>query len=104
MYGKVAENDGQERFEWKHSYSRAYQQTGNYSPEGPFMSFEHYNVEVRDRVKCISGIEGRTAQTSTDILNIKRLACLINGVLTLDQRCRQWSNIKSALGQCYVPM
>ena len=23
------------------------------------MSFEHYNVEVRDRVKCISGIEGR---------------------------------------------
>ena len=23
------------------------------------MSFEHYNVEVRDRVKCISGVEGR---------------------------------------------
>ena len=58
MYGKVSEYDGFNRFEWKHSYSQVYQPQGRYTPEGIFMSFEHYNVEVRDRVKCISGIEG----------------------------------------------
>lgn len=29
-----------------------------YHPDGVFMSFQSYNVEVRDRVKCISGVEG----------------------------------------------
>ncbi|ELT98477.1 hypothetical protein CAPTEDRAFT_225290 [Capitella teleta] len=58
VYGKLVQYDGFERFEWKHSYSRVYEPQGKYSPEGIFMSFEHYNVEFRDRVKCISGIEG----------------------------------------------
>ena len=49
------------RFEWKHSYSRVYEPKGKYTPDGIFMSFEHYNVEVRDRVKCISGMEGESA-------------------------------------------
>ena len=59
VYGKIQEYDGVERFEWKHSYSRIYRPADKYTPQGIFMSFEHYNVEVRDRVKCISGIEGR---------------------------------------------
>ena len=58
VYGKVVEADGLERFEWKHSFSRVYPPQGTYTPDGIFMSFEHYNVEFRDRVKCISGIEG----------------------------------------------
>ena len=58
MYGKVVEDNGAERFDWKHSYSKIYPQQEKYTPEGVFMSFEHYNVEVRDRVKCISGSEG----------------------------------------------
>lgn len=34
-----------------------------YDPRGTFTTFENYNVEVRDRVKCISGIEGVPVST-----------------------------------------
>ncbi|XP_039651115.1 D-glucuronyl C5-epimerase B isoform X2 [Perca fluviatilis] len=58
VYGKVAQYDGYDRFEFQHSYSKVYAQREPYHPNGVFMSFEGYNVEVRDRVKCISGMEG----------------------------------------------
>ncbi|XP_018110715.1 D-glucuronyl C5-epimerase isoform X2 [Xenopus laevis] len=58
VYGKIAQYDGFERFEFSHSYSKVYAQRGPYHSDGVFMSFEGYNVEVRDRVKCISGVEG----------------------------------------------
>ncbi|XP_077998489.1 D-glucuronyl C5-epimerase-like [Glandiceps talaboti] len=58
VYGKIAEYDGYERFEWQHSYSKVYYPKDGYKPDGVFMSFDHYNVELRDRVKCISGVEG----------------------------------------------
>ncbi|KAM8974691.1 D-glucuronyl C5-epimerase isoform 2-T2 [Pelodytes ibericus] len=58
VYGKITPYDGFERFEFSHSYSKVYAQRGPYHPDGVFMSFEGYNVEVRDRVKCISGVEG----------------------------------------------
>lgn len=31
---------------------------GKYDPRGVFMYFENYNVEVRERVKCVSGSDG----------------------------------------------
>lgn len=69
VYGKVVQYDGYDRFEFQHSYSKVYAQREPYHPEGVFMSFEGYNVEVRDRVKCISGVEGKeiliTWSTST---------------------------------------
>lgn len=58
VYGKLAVIDGVERFEWSHSYSRIYQPKGKYDPRGVFMHFENYNVEGRDRVKCVSAIDG----------------------------------------------
>ncbi|XP_038623301.1 D-glucuronyl C5-epimerase isoform X2 [Tachyglossus aculeatus] len=58
VYGRIAQYDGYERFEFSHSYSKVYAQRAPYHPDGVFMSFEGYNVEVRDRVKCISGVEG----------------------------------------------
>lgn len=58
VYGKVVQYDGYDRFEFSHSYSKVYAQREPYHPSGVFMSFEGYNVEVRDRVKCISGVEG----------------------------------------------
>ncbi|XP_064336852.1 D-glucuronyl C5-epimerase isoform X2 [Camelus dromedarius] len=58
VYGKVVQYDGYDRFEFSHSYSKVYTQRAPYHPDGVFMSFEGYNVEVRDRVKCISGVEG----------------------------------------------
>ncbi|XP_057185938.1 glucuronic acid epimerase a [Triplophysa rosa] len=58
VYGHLVQYDGMERFEFSHSYSRVYAQREPYHPDGVFMSFEGYNVEVRDRVKCISGMEG----------------------------------------------
>jgi len=45
-------------FYWQHSYSRVFPQPLSYSPSNEFMSFERYNVEGRDRVKCISAAEG----------------------------------------------
>uniref|UniRef100_A0A8C5UAV0 heparosan-N-sulfate-glucuronate 5-epimerase n=1 Tax=Malurus cyaneus samueli TaxID=2593467 RepID=A0A8C5UAV0_9PASS len=58
VYGRIAQSDGSERFEFSHSYSKVYAQRAPYRPDGVFMSFEGYNVELRDRVKCISGVEG----------------------------------------------
>ena len=57
VYGKLAEYDGYDRFEWQHSNARMYTQDA-YKADGVFMSFNHYNVEARDRVKFISGVEG----------------------------------------------
>ncbi|XP_071049996.1 D-glucuronyl C5-epimerase B isoform X2 [Onthophagus taurus] len=58
VYGKLTSNDDKSRFEWSHSYSKIYQPKGRYDPRGVFMHFENYNVEIRERVKCVSGIEG----------------------------------------------
>lgn len=63
IYGRLTSSDGLERFEWSHSYSKIYHPKGRYDPRGVFMYFENYNVEVRDRVKCISGIEGVPVST-----------------------------------------
>ena len=52
-------SDDNEVFYWQHSYSRVFIPESSYSPTDGFMSFEHYNVEIRDRVKCISAAEGR---------------------------------------------
>ncbi|XP_035738602.1 D-glucuronyl C5-epimerase B-like isoform X1 [Vespa mandarinia] len=58
IYGKLATYDGLERFEWLHSYSKIVTPKGKYDPRGVFMTFENYNVEVRERVKCVSGSDG----------------------------------------------
>ncbi|RVE43320.1 hypothetical protein evm_012024 [Chilo suppressalis] len=58
IYGKITTSSGVEKFEWSHSYSKIYHPKKKYDPRGTFTTFENYNVEVRDRVKCISGIEG----------------------------------------------
>ncbi|KAL1138097.1 hypothetical protein AAG570_009792 [Ranatra chinensis] len=58
VYGKLASYDGYERFEWSHSYSKVYYPKGKYDPRGVFLYFENYNVELRERVKCISAAEG----------------------------------------------
>ncbi|XP_046606009.1 D-glucuronyl C5-epimerase B [Neodiprion virginianus] len=58
IYGKLATYDGLQRFEWSHSYSKLVSPKGKYDPRGVFMYFENYNVEVRERVKCVSGSDG----------------------------------------------
>ncbi|XP_051548515.1 D-glucuronyl C5-epimerase B-like [Myxocyprinus asiaticus] len=63
VYGRLVQYEGVEHFEFSHSYSRVYTQREPYHPDGVFMSFEGYNVEVRDRVKCISGVEGVPVST-----------------------------------------
>lgn len=59
VYGKLATYDNYERFEWSHSYSKVYYPKTRYEPRGVFLYFENYNVELRERVKCISAIEGK---------------------------------------------
>lgn len=58
VYGSLNTVDGAKRFDWTHSYGKVNQPKGAYDPRGIFMYFENYNVEMRDRVKCISAIEG----------------------------------------------
>ncbi|XP_074599664.1 D-glucuronyl C5-epimerase B-like [Brevipalpus obovatus] len=54
----VKTGDGREYLSWEHSYSKIYRPKKPYNSSGPFLWFENYNVEVRDRVKCISGSKG----------------------------------------------
>ena len=59
VYGKIATNSkGREHFEWSHSYSRVYKPATKYDSSGIFMYFDKYNVEIRERVKCVSALEG----------------------------------------------
>uniref|UniRef100_A0A336LG24 heparosan-N-sulfate-glucuronate 5-epimerase n=1 Tax=Culicoides sonorensis TaxID=179676 RepID=A0A336LG24_CULSO len=58
VYGYVSNAPGSVRFEWSHSHGKINKPRGVYNPRGIFMYFDNYNVEMRDRVKCISGIDG----------------------------------------------
>ncbi|EDV38131.1 uncharacterized protein Dana_GF13803 [Drosophila ananassae] len=51
------------KFNWMHSTSKVNLPKGKYDARGVFMYFENYNVEVRDRVKCISAAEGVPVST-----------------------------------------
>ncbi|XP_067631602.1 D-glucuronyl C5-epimerase B [Eurosta solidaginis] len=46
------------RFAWTHSNAKVNIPKGKYDTRGRFAYFENYNVEVRERVKCISAAEG----------------------------------------------
>ncbi|XP_052715629.1 D-glucuronyl C5-epimerase B-like isoform X1 [Crassostrea angulata] len=68
VYGDIDKSDGYERFSFHHSYQDDFP-TGpqpRYSPSGVFMSFDLYSVEDRNRVKCVSGIEGVPISTQWD--------------------------------------
>lgn len=57
IYGALSTTGkGTHRFDWSHSNSKVNYPKG-YDPRGIFMYFENYNVETRDRVKCISASE-----------------------------------------------
>jgi hypothetical protein len=68
IYGKLEEqspadgNDQQQTFTWLHSQVKIHRPKIPYNPKGVFTYFENYNVEVRDRVKCISGSEGNCSK------------------------------------------
>ena len=59
VFGKLETSDKYERLEFQHANSKVHPPRQNYSPSGVFMSFEFYHVEERDRVKCISAMEGK---------------------------------------------
>lgn len=63
VYGKIA---GLDRFEWSHSYSKIYHPKTKYDPTGVFMYFENYNVEGRDRMKCVSATDGVPVSSQWD--------------------------------------
>ena len=91
VYGKVVQYDGYDRFEFSHSYSKVYAQREPYHPSGVFMSFEGYNVEVRDRVKCISGVEGRQQMSCTDtciVTHFQQKITFFTTVFTTKEGCQ----------------
>ncbi|GAB6023654.1 hypothetical protein CHUAL_008421 [Chamberlinius hualienensis] len=68
VYGKMTSSgvDGAEHFEWQHSYSKYFIPKIKYDPKGSFMNFENFNVEARDRVKCVSAMDGVPVSTQWD--------------------------------------
>lgn len=63
VYGSLSTVDGVARFDWAHSYGKVNYPKASYDPHGIFMYFENYNVEMRDRVKCISAADGVPVST-----------------------------------------
>lgn len=57
IYGDVRSGDKRKVLEWKHCYSDIHETHGSYDPKGPFLWFQGYHVEGRQRVLCISGKE-----------------------------------------------
>jgi len=53
------ETNGKDRFALKLALANIHRPADIYSPTGVYMSFEHYEVERRSHLKCISGTEGR---------------------------------------------
>ncbi|RWS16333.1 D-glucuronyl C5-epimerase-like protein [Dinothrombium tinctorium] len=65
--GKLTKKaDGKEYFNWQHSYSKIYSPRQSYDFKGPYLWFENYNVEVRERVKSISAMYGVPISTQWD--------------------------------------
>ncbi|XP_005104223.2 D-glucuronyl C5-epimerase B [Aplysia californica] len=58
VYGDVVSTDGYERLEFHHANSIVHPPRATYTPSAMFMAFDHYNVENRERVKCITASEG----------------------------------------------
>uniref|UniRef100_A0A1A9VX68 heparosan-N-sulfate-glucuronate 5-epimerase n=1 Tax=Glossina austeni TaxID=7395 RepID=A0A1A9VX68_GLOAU len=53
-----SDSHAQSKFLWMHSTAKINIPKGKYDSRGVFMYFENYNVEIRDRVKCISAADG----------------------------------------------
>jgi heparosan-N-sulfate-glucuronate 5-epimerase len=58
VYGSLNTVEGTIHFDWNHSYGKVNAPRSQYDPKGIFMYFENYNVEIRDRVKCVSANTG----------------------------------------------
>lgn len=63
--GHLDEKSG--TFMWLHSQAKVIRPKGRYNPTGVFTYFENYQVESRDRVKCISGKYGVPISTQWSI-------------------------------------
>lgn len=57
IYGGVQKIEKSQVLEWRHSYSEIHEIKHDYDPTGPFLWFQGYHVEGRQRVLCISGKE-----------------------------------------------
>ena len=55
---QVDRKSGRERFNWYHSYAKIFYPKEKYSSSGPYLWFENFDVENRERVKYISAIHG----------------------------------------------
>jgi len=61
VYGRLTTanaTDAKERFVVNHAVANVFQPTEKYNSTGTYMSFQHYEVERRAHLKCISGVEG----------------------------------------------
>ncbi|GFO08136.1 D-glucuronyl c5-epimerase [Plakobranchus ocellatus] len=55
VFGDMQDND---TFDFHHANSIVHPPQATYGPGSMFMAFDHYTVETRDRVKCITASEG----------------------------------------------
>jgi len=59
-------NNKIKEFELSHSYSKVYNPSSKYRPDGQFMHFKSFNVEARSRVLCVSAEAGVPVTTQWD--------------------------------------
>ncbi|XP_059146065.1 D-glucuronyl C5-epimerase B-like [Physella acuta] len=58
VYGGLRNKDNQRIYEFQYSYGKIYPPQPQYHPGGVFLNFEKYNVEGRDKIKCVSACDG----------------------------------------------
>ncbi|UYV82032.1 GLCE [Cordylochernes scorpioides] len=93
VYGRVVTEDGKDRLDWQHSYSRVFRPKEPYNPGSKYLWLESYNVEVRDRVKCISGTEG----------SIALLGYFAIVKISMDPLWISWNKVRSGLMRVISP-
>lgn len=69
IYGRViTSHHGEQVLAFQHSYSKVIYPQAIYSPSGPFLWFQNFNVEDRDRVKFVSALHGVPVSNQWDPL------------------------------------
>ena len=84
--GRLKGGESDPHFEWIHAPKKGlYEPQEPYDPKGAFGWFSNYNVEVRDRVKCISALHGMLASLYSSYLCVSPLK-LKNQFLKKEER------------------
>uniref|UniRef100_A0A2C9M0S6 heparosan-N-sulfate-glucuronate 5-epimerase n=1 Tax=Biomphalaria glabrata TaxID=6526 RepID=A0A2C9M0S6_BIOGL len=58
VYGTVRVKDNVKYYEFQYSYGKVFPPQPTYHPGGVFLNFEKYYVEAREKIKCVTAVDG----------------------------------------------